>query len=76
MEKEPRMSKANSTITGLPKAGFMRLQAVLTIYPVSRSTWWSMVKTGLAPKPVKLSRRCAAWKVEDIQALIDSREGE
>jgi predicted DNA-binding transcriptional regulator AlpA len=28
------------------------------------------VKSGRFPKPVKLSRRCTAWRAEDIHALI------
>jgi predicted DNA-binding transcriptional regulator AlpA len=28
------------------------------------------VKSGRFPKPVKISARCVAWKVEDIHALI------
>ncbi len=57
----------------LPETGFLRLPEVLRIYPVSKSTWWDLIRKGQAPKPVKLSRRCAAWKVADIRALIESR---
>lgn len=57
-----------------PVAGFLRLPQVLEIFPVSRSAFWSGVKAGKYPKPVKLSERCTAWKVEDIRALIDSYE--
>lgn len=64
----------------LPDAGFMRLSQivgdskatppVLPVIPVSRSTWWNGVKSGLYPKPVKLSKGVTAWRVEDIRALI------
>jgi len=40
------------------------------IIPVSKSTWWAGVKAGRYPKPVKLSDRTTAWRVEDIRALI------
>ena len=59
--------------TALPENGFLRLNDVLTFFPVSRSTWWGMIKKGEAPKPVKLSRRCSAWRVQDIRALIADR---
>lgn len=55
----------------LPDTGFLRLPAVLAIYPVSRSTWWAMVADGRAPAPVKLGPRASAWRAEDIRALID-----
>lgn len=53
-----------------PQTGFLRLPAVLTIIPVSKSTWWAGVKSGRFPKSVKLGDRITAWKAEDIRALI------
>jgi prophage regulatory protein len=60
----------------LPETGFVRLANLLAPagpIPVSKSTWWSGVKTGRFPKPIKLGPRITAWRVEDIRALI--REG-
>ena len=57
-----------------PEAGFMRLPQVLKFFPVSRSTWFLMIREGRAPKPVKLSRRCSAWRVSDIRAMIEGRK--
>jgi len=64
----------------LPETGFLRLRQILgdpkadppipAIIPVSKSTFWAGVKTGRYPKPVKLSERCTAWRVEDIRELI------
>ena len=50
--------------------GYLRLPRVLELFPVSKSTWWEMVRDGRAPKPVTLARRCTAWKVEEIIDLI------
>jgi hypothetical protein len=66
----------------LPKSGFLRVVQIVgdkengipPIIPVSKSTWWAGVKSGRYPKPVKLSERCTAWRVEDIQALIERIE--
>jgi prophage regulatory protein len=55
----------------IPSSGFMRLPAVLSVIPVSKSTWWSGVKSGRYPKPVKLGERITAWRAEDIRALIE-----
>lgn len=57
----------------LPYDGYIRLPGVLALIPVSRSTWLNWVKTGKAPKPVKLSERTTAWKVADIRAFIDAQ---
>lgn len=59
--------------TGFDSSGFLRLPDVLALIPVSRSTWLNWVKTGKAPKPVKLSERTTAWKVADIRAFIDAQ---
>jgi predicted DNA-binding transcriptional regulator AlpA len=50
--------------------GFLRLSQVLELIPVSKSTWWLGVKNGHYPKPIKLSEKTTAWRVEDIQELI------
>jgi len=59
----------------LPETGFLRLPAILQIFPIGKSTWWAGVKDGRFPKPVKLGERTTAWRVEDINALIESYHG-
>lgn len=54
----------------LPETGFLRLPQVLSIIPVGKTCWWQGVKSGRYPKPVKLSTRCTAWRVEDIHELV------
>lgn len=51
--------------------GFLRLNEVLQVIPVSSSTWWAGVKSGRYPKGVKISDRCTAWRVEEIYALME-----
>lgn len=68
--------------TVLPQTGLVRLSQILgspkasppipPVIPVSRATWWAGVKSGRFPQPVKtLGPRIAAWRVEDIRALIE-----
>lgn len=71
-----------TTITGLPETGFVRLTQIIgdpnrtppipPIIPISKSTWWSGIKTGRFPRPVKLGPRTTAWRVEDIKKLIQT----
>ena len=56
----------------IPETGYLRLPQVLSVFPVSRSTWWSGVRNGRYPQPVKLGERCTAWRAEDIRALIET----
>ncbi len=71
-EEDRAGARPRDPIGILPQSGFVRLSAILAPngpIPVSRSTWWAGVKDGRFPKPVKLSRRVTAWRVEDIRAL-------
>ncbi len=49
---------------------FLRLPAVLELFPVGKSTWWAGVRKGRFPKGVKLGPNTTAWRIEDIQQLI------
>jgi predicted DNA-binding transcriptional regulator AlpA len=55
----------------IPETGFLRLSQVLSVIPLGKTCWWEGVKSGRFPKPVKLSPRCIAWRVEDIRKLIE-----
>lgn len=54
----------------MPDTGFLRLNGVLTVFPVSPATWWNGVKAGKFPKPVRLGPNMVGWRAEDIQELI------
>ncbi len=52
-------------------SGFMRLDQVLKLIPVSKATWWNGCRSGRFPKPYKLAPRITAWKASDIQSLLE-----
>jgi len=68
--------------TTLPETGFVRLSQIVgnpkadppipPIIPVSKSTWWAGVKSGLYPRPVKLGPKITVWKASEIRALIEN----
>ena len=60
-----------SEILRMDPAGFLRLPEILKLFPVSRSTWWQGIKDGKFPQGVKLTPRTTAWRVADIQKLLD-----
>lgn len=57
--------------SSLPATGYVRIQKILEVFPVSKSTWWAGVRSGRFPKPVKLGPRITAWKVDDILILLE-----
>jgi predicted DNA-binding transcriptional regulator AlpA len=68
----------------LPKNALLRLKQVLgdpkaeppipSLIPVSKTTWWLGIKAGKYPQPVKLGDRAVAWRIGDIEKLIESFE--
>ncbi|NOU20752.1 MAG: AlpA family phage regulatory protein [Methyloglobulus sp.] len=67
----------------LPETGFLRIWQIVgnkktntpALIPISRSSFLVGVKSGKYPKPVKLTERTTAWRVEDIRELILSLGG-
>lgn len=73
----------------LPATGFLRLKeiigdkgdpkknrpAITPLIPVSKTTWYDGIRTGIYPKGVKLSEKCVAWRAEDIRQLIEDMGG-
>ncbi|MBU1040084.1 MAG: helix-turn-helix transcriptional regulator [Humidesulfovibrio sp.] len=57
------------------KERFLRMKEVLTVYPVSKSTWWAGIKTGRYPKPYKLGAKTVAWRESDISKLVEQTLG-
>jgi prophage regulatory protein len=61
-------------ISDLPAVGYVRQsQLIPTIMPFSSATLWRRVSSGDFPRPVKLSARVTAWRVEDIRAWMHNR---
>ena len=65
----PRPITAPGTI---PSTGYMRIKQILSIFPVSSSTWWDGCKDGRFPKPIKLGPRTTVWRAEDIRAFMEN----
>lgn len=55
--------------------GFYRINQVLDIIPIGRSTLWKRVKDGEFPKPFKLSERTTVWRKQDVHDYVDSIGG-
>lgn len=69
----PKEMKNTKEVGHLPETGFLRLPQVLAVFPVSKSTFWAMIREKRAPAPVRLSKRCVAWSASSIRELIESK---
>jgi predicted DNA-binding transcriptional regulator AlpA len=61
---------------GIPEFGFLRLDDVLRIIPVSKTTWYNGIRSGRFPKGIRLSQNIVVWRVEDIKNLVKKIEEE
>jgi len=68
----PAPSVQQATTATPPTRPLLKLPEVLTALPVSRSSWYAGMRSGLYPQPVKLGAKSVAWKRSDIDRLIES----
>ena len=55
----------------------LRLQQCGLLIPrfdLPSSTWWRWVRSGVAPKPVKLGLGVTAWNVGDLREFLARKE--
>jgi predicted DNA-binding transcriptional regulator AlpA len=64
-------SLSDSALLALPQIVGDRKRGIPALVPISRSSWWSGVKEGKYPKPVRISSRRVAWRSSDIAALLE-----
>jgi predicted DNA-binding transcriptional regulator AlpA len=50
----------------------IRVKEVLTLIPVTMSTWYAWVASGRAPQPIRLGARCTCWRYSDVVALASA----
>lgn len=55
--------------------GFLRLNKVLELIPVSKTTWYEGIEQGRFPKPTKISANISVWRKQDIYNLIEKMGG-
>ena len=63
----------HSPAAGEMAAVFLRLQAVIRITGLSRSTLYRLIADEQFPRPVRLGPRAVAWRREDIEAWGEAR---
>ena len=48
----------------------LRLNQILELIPISKSTWWAGVASGRFPEAVHLGPRVTCWRESEVLALI------
>ncbi|WP_297258647.1 AlpA family phage regulatory protein [Chelatococcus sp.] len=76
-DEKPTAENTNqqTTQTEMPRTGLVRLKQILAPggpLPLSKSTFWTKVKTGEFPQPVRLGGT-TSWRAEEIWELMNER---
>jgi predicted DNA-binding transcriptional regulator AlpA len=64
--------KTLAEINEVPNEGLLRIDQLLKMIPIGKSTIWVRVKEKKFPQPIMLSSKTAVWKKSDILAYINS----
>lgn len=54
---------------------FIRASEVLSMIGVSRTTLWRMVRAGLFPQPVRITKRNTSYIFDDVEGWMRDRAG-
>jgi predicted DNA-binding transcriptional regulator AlpA len=57
-----------------PESGLVRLKQILKPegpLPISKSAWWSKVRSGEYPPAIKLGPRTTCWEAKAVRALFE-----
>lgn len=54
---------------------FIRAREVLRMIGVSRTTLWRMVRAGLFPQPVRITKRNTGYIFDDVESWMRDRAG-
>jgi prophage regulatory protein len=69
--RSPRRGRQHGpAVIDLSQPGFLRLEQILSIYPVSRASWYAGIGT-IYPESVRIGVRSVAWRTEDIRRLVE-----
>lgn len=53
---------------------YLRINEVVEMLSVGKSTVWAWVKESKFPKPIKLSEYETVWKLSDIKEWVQKKE--
>lgn len=67
-----KKNKTGYLPSGNNAGGFLRLNQVLDLIPVGKSTIYYLMQKGTFPKQVKLGAKLAVWRKSDIETYINN----
>jgi len=56
----------------MTESKLVRIRDLQTLVGMKKSSIYKLMKSGEFPRPVKISERCVAWKVDDLNDWIAS----
>lgn len=50
-----------------------RVADVCKLFQISKPTLYKLLKSGIFPKPIRLSKRLVIWTAEDIEQFLEAQ---
>jgi len=60
----------------LPEEGFVRINQVLNVLGIAKTTLYEGIEAGIFPAPKKLTKRTSVWSVRELREFIEKVERE
>jgi len=64
------MAEADAPALPLPEDGLLRVDDVLQFVRVSKTTWFGWVRSGVAPRPIKIGGS-TFWRAKTLRRWIE-----
>lgn len=73
LKSKTKSLEALEQFDNLPGSANVRLPVVMRLYGISSASVWRGVKSGIIPKPRKLTPRTTVWLVADIRKALAAK---
>lgn len=64
------MTNATHNTSRVPEERLIRLQEILKLLPIGRTTFYRWIKEEKAPPPIKAGARISLWRRSEIEAMV------
>lgn len=68
------IQSASISFDSLPADGLIRLETVLLLTGLKRSTLYHLIQQGAFPKQIRIGPRATAWRVGDLRLWLKDPE--
>lgn len=69
-DRDPKLQERYRKLRAASSRPRRARPALQALIPISEASWWSGVRSGRYPRPIKLSPHVTCWRAADVFALL------